>query len=147
MLKCSSSYDGYLSHVLTHSHIFALALDRVSTIALFPTTMDTSRASGIRQAFEIMQRKFNRPQNLLKEVSADAIVDFMYGYPPNTEGGGATHGGGGRAAQPVSGPPPLQSIQNRTSHPASVNSAVRTPGQVTGSYFCFFRGLESEAEV
>ena len=79
--------------------------------------MDNSRASGIRTAFEIMQRKFNRPQNLLKEVSADAIVDFMYGYPANIE---SVQTGAPRAP---SGPPPLQSIQNnRAGIPASVNS-------------------------
>lgn len=80
--------------------------------------MDSNRASGIRTAFEIMQRKFNRPQNLLKEVSADNIVDFMYGFPPNTE---SVHPATPRVNQPASGPPPLQSIQNnRAALPTSL---------------------------
>ena len=96
--------------------------------------MDANRASGIKQAFEIMQRKFNRPQNLLKEVSSEAIVDFMYGYPPNTEAASA-HMGGSRVAQPASGPPPLQSIQNnRAALPASVNSIQ---GQVSKLDFVY----------
>ena len=107
--------------------------------------MDANRASGIKQAFEIMQRKFNRPQNLLKEVSSDAIVDFMYGYPPNTEASSA-HLGGARVTQPASGPPPLQSIQNnRAALPSSVNSIQ---GQVgCGLFFVFSEKLKFEAQL
>ena len=103
---------------------FFYSIDRMATIALFPRTMDANQASGIKQAFEIMQRKFNRPQNLLKEVSPDAILDFMYGYPPNMDTASA-HMGGSKVGQLASGPLP-QSIQNnRAALPVSVNLIQR----------------------
>ncbi len=96
--------------------------DRASTIALFPTTMDNTKAQGIRNAFDVMQRKYNRPQHLLKEVSVHEIVDLMYSHPSTSENP-APVATTTRASQPVSGPPPLQSISNnRPNVPNTVNT-------------------------
>ena len=105
--------------------------------------MDNTRAQGIRTAFEIMQQKFNRSQSILKEVSGDTIIDFMYGFPPMNDAGGGTAGQSAghtvqRQGTAMGGPPPLQSIQNsRANMGATINSLH---GQVFNTYFMKIAG-------